>query len=964
MYDLSSLNLPVWRDVDAVVVGASSGAVSAALELRRRGLRVMVLSDLSYFGEETAGALNLWPAGLDRSDSLIRALFPEDNPDPCSPASVKRALESALIGADVPFLYLVRPVALLRTAAGEVEGVVVAARSSLFVVRCRSVIDASRHGIMARLAGIPLQPRPALPETVSWIVFSRGRPEGWRGGIEELVPPFTKYIEGQAVVFNAYKLWVERCAATDDLRGFEHRVRSTLYGASNLHATADIMPVIASEYAAQGDALLVDRIAGLPDSALSPAPGIFLLNGLLPVSTAGALELERADMQIALGRRVGGLAAISLAGKSGWTEAPLTAATGGDLEGTFGFAQAFLRHPVGYVEIDALAFPSFGSVDVVVAGGGTGGAPAGISAARAGVRTVVLETQHGLGGIGTTGLISAYWYGNRVGFTTQLDKEVNEIDDDFRNGVVKHWRPEIKSSVYHRMLENAGGSAWLGSYAFGVRMAGDRVDGVLVSTPFGCGLLETGCVVDATGNADIAAAAGAPCRVMGAEHLATQGTGLSPCAKPDTRICNSDWTFIDETDPEGITAAFAVARAKFTAAFDTSTMVNSRERRQIIGEYEISPLDILSGRTFPDTVFTAASNFDTHGFIVHPVFMVSEPAADYKAIQAHVPFRCMLPRGIEGVIVTGLGMSAHRDALPVLRMQADVQNQGFAAGLAAAWSVREARRLRDLDIGKLQQRLVETGILTPDAAGQADSFPLSDQSIADAAAGALRSPLSAAILFANPEKSRPLLQRRLESTQDAEGWLDAALILGLMGFPEAAPLLAATVRSQPWDEGWNFKGMHQNGASMSRLDAAVLALARTREPLAVEAIIAKIRELGEEPAFSHCRFVAIATLLLHDDRLTRALAEVLRRPGIRGHALRDLRSMIAQANDDLNETSARNTSLRELYLARGLYLAGDLDGLGRSILETYTRDMRGHFARFARAVLEQELTDAARMMMT
>ena len=110
--------------------------------------------------------------------------------------------------------------------------------------------------------------------------------------------------------------------------------------------------------------------------------------------------------------------------------------------------------------------------------------------------------------------------------------------------------------------------------------------------------------------------------------------------------------------------------------------------------------------------------------------------------------------------------------------------------------------------------------------------------------------------------------------------------------------------------------------------------------------------------------MAIAALLLRNDRLTRTLAEVLRRPGIRGHVLNDLRAMIAQANNDLNETSARNTSLRELYLARGLYLAGDLDGLGRSILEAYTHDLRGHFARFARAVLAEERLEAARMNMT
>ena len=389
-------------------------------------------------------------------------------------------------------------------------------------------------------------------------------------------------------------------------------------------------------------------------------------------------------------------------------------------------------------------------------------------------------------------------------------------------------------------------------------------------------------------------------------------------------------------------------------------MINSRERRQIIGEYEVSPLDILAQRTFPDTMVTAASNFDTHGFIVHPVFMVSEPAGDYKAIQAHVPFRCMLPRGIEGVIVTGLGMSAHRDALPVLRMQADVQNQGFAAGLAAAWSAQGSRRARDVDIRKLQRQLVELEILAPDVLDHGDSFPLPDTAIADAAKGDLRSPLNAAVLFAYREQSRTLLHRRLQNTDDPSGQEDAALILGLMGFSEAAPLLAKTLENQDWDEGWNFMGMGQNGPSMSRMDAMVLALARTRDPAAADVISAKVQQLDGRAAFSHCRMTATATGILGDVRLTTALAELLRCPGMRGHACVNLRGMVATANPDPNENEPRNNSLRELYLARGLCLAGDVDGLGRTILETYTDDLRGHYARFARAVL-QKLGDSRSM---
>ncbi|MFZ4703496.1 MAG: FAD-dependent oxidoreductase, partial [Candidatus Methylumidiphilus sp.] len=120
-----------------------------------------------------------------------------------------------------------------------------------------------------------------------------------------------------------------------------------------------------------------------------------------------------------------------------------------------------------------------------MAGGGTGGAPAGIAAARDGAMSVVLEPQHALGGVSTLGLISTYWFGNRVGFTAELDEAVMAVDSKSRELQGTKWNPDLKAAVYHRMLQEAGGGAWFGTFAFGVRMDGDRVDGVLVSTPYG-----------------------------------------------------------------------------------------------------------------------------------------------------------------------------------------------------------------------------------------------------------------------------------------------------------------------------------------------------------------------------------------------------------------------------------------------------------------------------------------------
>jgi hypothetical protein len=190
------------------------------------------------------------------------------------------------------------------------------------------------------------------------------------------------------------------------------------------------------------------------------------------------------------------------------------------------------------------------------------------------------------------------------------------------------------------------------------------VKGVAVATPMGDGVVLARTVIDATGNADIAAAAGAETEYTAGEELAVQGAGVSHRSL-GVSYANADQTFADDTDAIDLWHYQVVMRRNFTG-YDVSPLVNTRERRRIVGDYMLTPIDLILNRTFPDTVVQAKSNFDSHGFTVHPLFMVAPP--DHAGLTAHVPFRCLLPRGFDGILVTGLGISAHRDAMPVVRM--------------------------------------------------------------------------------------------------------------------------------------------------------------------------------------------------------------------------------------------------------------------------------------------------------
>lgn len=940
-----SLQFPVWKDVDILVVGSTSAAVTAALAAAENGSRVAVLSDETYFGSDLAGALRLWACERKGFDEVVSAAFATSASEPARPAALKRSMEQALMRAGIPFLFGVRPIGLLRSEQHVLQGALIAARTSPFGITCRTIIDATPQGIIARMAGIPMAKRPETPASVSWRVFSDREPSAWPGTTHRIEPDYHQLLKDGPKQYQAYELQIAREELGMDQRAVEHEARALLIDES-VWVTADVLGEDIRDVHA-GFPLQCD-IASLTDLSLEGASSIWLANGLAPLSDAGLPNYP--DFLAALGRRVGALAAKKTAPSIFSTISALLLTTGGDSMRPYSFAGAFLRDSGSTLQIDRVAFPEWEEFDVVVAGGGTAGAPAAIAAARAGARTLCLEMAHGFGGVGTLGLISSYWFGNKVGFTTELNDLVSEFDTLSRAKNGNMWHPGVKSGLYHRLLRDAGGTGWLGSFACGVSGSGNRPEGLLVSTPYGCGFVSARCFVDATGNADLAAAAGASCRLMGSRHAAVQGTGISPRVHPSVLHQNSDHTFVEENDPLGITHAHMQAREKYPHDFETMPFVNSRERRQIHGDLEVSPLDILTARTFPDTVFTASSNFDTHGFIIHPVFMVAPP--DHKPLQAHVPLRCMLPKGIEGILVTGLGMSAHRDALPVIRMQADVQNQGYAAGLLAAQCSKSGENFREIDVRAFQQRLVAEGIISSETALHQDSFPLPASAVEEALRSDLSDVKHVAILFANSERSREGLLRLLRDTDDADRQDKAALILGLVGCSEPAGYLKARLSDATWDEGWNYRGMGQFGSSMSRLDAMIIAFGRTGDPQA-GGVLAKLAErLGKDAEFSHCRAIALAAANLRDPGLALALERLLNLPGFCGHAFRTVGEMLADSDGDPTSTTSRNLSLREIYVARGLFLSGDPHGRGRAILETYSGDLRGHFARHALAVLE------------
>ena len=158
----------------------------------------------------------------------------------------------------------------------------------------------------------------------------------------------------------------------------------------------------------------------------------------------------------------------------------------------------------------------------------------------------------------------------------------------------------------------------------------------------------------------------------------------------------------------------------------------------------------------------------------------------------------------------------------------------------------------------------------------------------------------------------------------------------------------------PWDKGYNFSGFGNYQQTTSPLDNLIIALGRTGDKRAIPVLVKKAQQLTPESEFSHFRALAMAFESIGDPRAAEPLARLLLLPGTKGHAFLDIHDVVGRTPRSSGDDSTRNSSLRELILARALYRCGDRNDLGRRTLTAYKNDFRGHYAIHAGAILAEK----------
>ena len=868
------INVPVIADVDVLMAGGSVAAVRTAVELAKLNYSVFGALPRNYCGDDPGSTLDFHAA---MPDLELFPRFPREMP---TPMALKHLLERKLVDAGIPFFYRCFPVRRIEDENGNFAGMLLACRSGLVAVRAKVLLDGSMRRWSSTVAGAPKRNFVPGDYTVERILV--GAPAPAESGLEitQLKPGFTFGDKLYPVYRACAPFWFDK-GSWREICKVEAEMRQLCWSPQQVFS---------------------------PDSCSFHLPST-LVSGFTPSEKYPFVT----DLQSALEM-------LKLA-------SPGTTLSIPGERGSFDFAAVRFNNAPRYKGCEKLPFRLSSITEslrthVIVAGGGTGGAPAALGAARSSAQVLCLESSCHLGGMTTQGRIGSYWFGNRRGYSCELDRAVAEMGEE--NTLYppqgRKWNIEWKQHHFLRAALRGGVELLFNTIAVGALRRGDLVCGVIAASPDGCRMIEGSAVIDATGNADVAAAAGAVCEFASSAEPALQGSGISR-ANPGVGYANCDYCFVADTDTLDATSAWVRGREKYASEFDIASVIGTRERRRIKGDLQLNPEDFLLGRTYHDTIVEAISNFDTHGFTVHGLFLL-KPTSE-EPLTARVPYRALLPKGLDGLLVTGLGISAHRDAMPVVRMEADVQNQGFAAGLAAGMTAIRNLTVRAVDMNELKRMLCSLGNLAPAALYEQDGYD---------PASAVPEFADFAAAFRDPETEIPALCEKLAATGDSS----IAALLAFLKNPSGREILVDYLENAHWDGGWEFRGMGQFGPAASPLDARIIALSNIADGTEKSAILRLLSELTPAHAFSHFR--ALSNLLQSSPtpEAVSKLEELLNDSELTNSVETTFKQIVEENTPDPCDNLKRTRQLKEIYLLKALAACSPEHPLAQRRLSAYS----------------------------
>lgn len=414
--------------------------------------------------------------------------------------------------------------------------------------------------------------------------------------------------------------------------------------------------------------------------------------------------------------------------------------------------------------------------DVLVVGSGSAGATAAITAAREGLSVALIERYGFMGGVSTQVLDTFYGFYTPGQVAKKVvggvpDLVVDELmsrkmallrPNTYGAGQGITYDPETLKFVWETFALQAGVKLLYHTLVIDVLCDADRIIGVVAVNKSGFFRLTAKVVIDASGDADVAAAAGVDyesaedgpiqsltttfklinvdverARAVKKDQLHAlmadaieHGYNLprkegSVHITPLPGVMVTNMTRVGEIDPTNIEQltraeiegrAQAIEYARFlidkvpgyerAALGGFSHQIGVRESRRIFGEYRLRRDDVLSARKFDDAVAKCGAPIEDHhaGSDTHWQYLPEGETYD-------IPYRCLLPKNVENLLVAGRCLSADHDAHASVRSMGQCMAMGQAAAVAASIAVSEKAAPREIKIPVLQDRLRQIGAI-------------------------------------------------------------------------------------------------------------------------------------------------------------------------------------------------------------------------------------------------------------
>jgi hypothetical protein len=215
----------------------------------------------------------------------------------------------------------------------------------------------------------------------------------------------------------------------------------------------------------------------------------------------------------------------------------------------------------------------------------------------------------------------------------------------------------------------------------------------------------------------------AKAREAGEFPIPRKGVGLYKTLEPGVwRINTTRLHFKDGTDVRSLTEAEIEGREQVQALLrffrkwlpgfenvrllDTAATIGVRETRRIVGEYVLTVEDLASGREFEDVVALCGYPVDIHS----PTGDGGGADGSYTTANVYqIPYRSLVPKDVDGLLVAGRCISATHEALGAIRVMPPAFAMGEAAGTAAAIALEYRVEPRRVDVATLQRLLVRRG---------------------------------------------------------------------------------------------------------------------------------------------------------------------------------------------------------------------------------------------------------------